>query len=314
MKVYNFFKFISEKKPDYPITTWGPRAMRGTIKHLKPIEGQGNLDLNNGVVSGWFEYSTPGVSNKAYFNENGELEQSFTEVNLRTTYGEDYLFEIFKPQNIRRDVTPSYYESFLAHTIEILAGAKKIKLERYVDVPSNISVDGIGIEGRPTNLMKLIRNQISLHLTDEESDLIKNNHYVDLSGKVDDSDLMMVVGYTQSDEQDFPEWMIELRNYILECLVSCAQSEADSINNGWFTGIGPKSFDGENNIESLDFSNWPIVKLNLSGNLLKPYYHFDKDLTLPHDMMEPGRRNGNWVNGVPDYMINEYLENYPYNG
>lgn len=314
MRVYDFFKFISEKKPEYPINTWGPKVVQGIVKHLKPVEGQGKIDIDNGIVSGWFEQSERGYSNKAYFNENGELEQSFTELNLSTSLGEHRLLDIYRPQNFRRDVTRPYYESFLLHTFELLAGVRKIKLERYVDVPSNISVDGIETQGKPEMLIKLIRNQISLHLTDEESNMINDKHYVDLSSQVDDSDLMMLLGYTQSDEQDFPEWMIELRDYVLECLVSCAQYEADEINVEWFTGIGPKSFDDENNIKSLDFSKWPIVKLNLSGNKHRPYYHFDKDLTLPHDMMGPGTRFGKWKNGVAVDLINEYLESYPYHG
>lgn len=305
MRVYNFFKFISEKKPEYPINTWGPKVVQGTIKDLKPVEGQGKIDIENGIVSGWFVNTSMSVTHKAYFNEGGELLESFSEIDTSKSYGKYYLLQLY-PMSPHRHISNTYYENFLLKTFEILAGVEKLRMERYVPTLNNISFDDMSFDSHPIELFELIGRQIKKHLESDESELINDEFGIDLSGDFDNSDLTMLVGYSQEHEDKFPEWFINLRDYIMYCVSSCLEYEADITNTNWFTGISPNGFDGDNNIESIDYSKWPIMRLNLSGNQLKPYYNFDKELVSPYHILEES--------GIKTEYINEYLENFPYYG
>jgi len=312
MKVYDFFKFISDKRPKYHISEWGPKIMKGTIKHLKPVRGESEIDYENYKVSGRFEYGDDdSYKEVAIFGDNSELKSSYIECDLSTYKG----FQIFK--SIYGTITKSDYVLWKA--FKVLSKENELELQKIVsDIDEDeeiLSVDSFNFEKYPTELINLIRNVLTTKLTEQNYIDIKQNDNLDMKQLLNHDDgmvLLTVLSSAQYARNSYPQIVINLVDYVYNCFRSCAQYDADDLNSSWFDGTAPESFDDSNNIERADVSRFPYVKLILSGNELTPYFNYDKQLVSFTDVNDGVRIGSYRRKGVDVGLINYYLEKYPF--
>ena len=321
MNVANFFRFIAEKKPkEYPLNQWGPQIMKKVIKHLKPVPGQSSIDYDNLNVSGKFEsvYKDNHYSEHAEFNDDGKLLKSYAECDIHTYGGMGVACGLYlnalqniKDKEIRRSV--------LWRAFYVLSKNSEIVLEKdfeFNDWDGELfSVNSVSFHREPVLLYNFLKSQFS-KLTDDEINFIKETDNLDIKRFLESDRrgyvFLEILSSVNHNRGGYPEFMGRLHDYVLNMFHCCAQYEADDLNSEWFTGMGPKSVDSENNIKKVDLSRFPIVKWILSGNEYVPYYSDNKQLKTPADVIDGYKVKSFSTKGLDVDLISHYMEKYPF--
>ena len=327
MNVGNFFKFIADRKPEYPLGEWGPKIMKNTIKHLEPVRGQSTIDNENLKVTGKFEYIKDYYEVHALFGDDGSLKYSYVELDIHLYGGMSQIQSIYMTSI--QNLTNQDSRNVLWRAFKVLSD-KNIKLEKDFDFydyggsgDGLFDIDSVRFNQNPTELYSLIRNQFS-KLTEDQLNFIKENDNIDvksflnnngfLNNNEDDYVFMRVLSSAGYNRQGYPDSITSLYDYVNNLLHCCAQYEADDVNSMWFDGTAPTSFDSYNNVESVDASRFPIVRWNLSGNMYLIHYNYDKQLLSPEDIVGGYQSQNYKTKGLDDDLINHYMRIYPFQG
>jgi hypothetical protein len=320
MNVADFFRFIAEKKPEYPLEEWGPKIMKGTIKHLKPVPGESTIDYDNLKVTGKFEKVDQYYEEHALFNDNGKLKYSYAECDIHLHGGMSMLQSIYRTSITEFSDHDS--RNILWRAFSVLS-KKQLQLEKDFDFQEwdveggLFDVNQVKFNQHPTELFDLIRGQFS-KLSEDEIRIIKEKDNLDikrfLNDETNDFVFLEILSSASYNRKGYPQSIISLLDYVNNLFHCCAQYEADDVNSEWFDGTSPKSFDSFNNIKKVDVSRFPIVRWILSGNDFSVHYNYDKQLLSPEDVIGGYRTQQYRSKGLDYNLINHYMKTYPFQG